>query len=76
MEKVTIEVKEPGQEGVYHIPGVHNMQNTLCGWVDVTDTEFDFKDHPCNCLECITALKKIKGLRFPKGYFSKYFSRI
>lgn len=59
------------QPGVYHIPGVHNMQQTLCGYVDCAGAEdHDAADHPCNCVSCIDALAAIKALRFPKGYFA------
>jgi hypothetical protein len=67
----TIEVHEPNQNNIYHIPGVHNMQNTLCGFVDVVTDEHDYEDHPCNCEPCIDALKKTRKLRFPKDYWEK-----
>ncbi len=67
METETVETEDtPGE---YHIPGVHNMQITLCGFVDVDYETHDYNEHPCNCFECEKALKKIKALRFPKGYF-------
>ena len=67
----TIEVVgENGQEGTYHIPGVHNMQNTLCGFVDVMTDEHDCEEHPCNCVACMDALNKIRKLRFPNNYWS------
>jgi hypothetical protein len=60
------------QPGVYHIPGVHNGQQTLCGWVDASgSTEHRASDHPCNCSPCIDAYRKIKALTFPSGYFAK-----
>ena len=68
MQKETVEPEDT--PGVYHIPGVHNMQITLCGFVDVDHDFHDYEDHPCNCAVCEQALKKIKALRFPKGYFS------
>ena len=67
MEKFTVEVEE--DIGVYHIRGVHNMQNTLCGFVDVSNNLKDAQEYPCNCHSCISALRDIKALRFPKGYF-------
>lgn len=58
------------QPGVYHIPGVHNMQQTLCGYVDCAGAEdHNAAAHPCNCGSCIDALNAIKALRFPKHYF-------
>lgn len=62
-----------GEEpGVYHIPGVHNTQQTLCGYVDAAGAVEHFaEEHPCNCGACKDAYKKIKALRFPKGYFTK-----
>lgn len=64
----TIEVED--EPGVYHIPGVHNMQNTLCGFVDTMCETRDAEEFPCNCQSCIEALAKIKALRFPKYYFA------
>lgn len=69
MERSTIKINVPGVDE-YHIPGVHNMQVTLCGWIDVNSKEFDYKKFPCNCFACKDALEKIRELRFPKGYFS------
>ena len=58
--------------GVYHIPGVHNTQQTICGYVDCAGVEtHDATDHPCNCEPCIEAVEKIKSLRFKKGYFEQ-----
>lgn len=54
-----------------HIPGVHNMQTTLCGYVDVIYREVSAVEYPCDCKQCIDALKRIKALRFPKGYFAE-----
>lgn len=69
-ETTTIEVGE--DKGVHHIPGVHNMQITLCGFVDVgTYTEHDYINYPCNCCGCQTALRKIQALKFPEFYFVK-----
>ncbi|MDR9836860.1 MULTISPECIES: hypothetical protein [Herbaspirillum] len=66
----TVEVQD--EPGVYHIPGVHNLQNTLCGFVDVSwSADRDAEEFPCNCEKCIDALAKIKALRFPKYYFAK-----
>lgn len=66
----TVEVTSE-ERGVYHIPGVHNMQQTLCGYVDCFGVErHDAKDHPCNCRGCIDALNDIKAMRFPKHYFT------
>jgi hypothetical protein len=59
------------QPGVYHIPGVHNCQLTLCGFVDIARAEeAPAREHPCNCGTCIDALKRIQEMRFPKGYFA------
>lgn len=72
--RTTIEVTDgPGGQtcGEYHIPGVHNMQATLCGFVDVSTRKHDSDTHPVNCLECISALKKIRALKFPKNYFAE-----
>lgn len=64
----TVEVDD--EPGVYHIPGVHNMQMTLCGFVDCSNQkDHDADTHPCNCIKCIDALRKIKALRFCKNYF-------
>jgi hypothetical protein len=58
--------------GIYHIPGQHNMQQTLCGYVDCAGAEDrDAEEYPCNCGACIGALKSIKALRFPSHYFAK-----
>jgi hypothetical protein len=58
------------QPGVYHIPGVHNMQQTLCGYIDCGgQVDHDAADHPCNCKSCFDALNAIKALRFSKDYF-------
>jgi hypothetical protein len=65
----TYQVQGEGDDA-WHIPGVHNSQLTLCGFVDVSYEEADFTDHPCDCSGCIKALKKIQALRFPKGYFT------
>lgn len=72
MAKTTTTIEVTGEDpGVYHIPGQHNMQQTLCGFVDCSFTEsHDAEDHPCNCKDCISALKKIQALRFPAGYFA------
>ena len=68
--KTTETVETPTETpGVFHIPGVHNMQNTLCGFVDVINQSHDYRDHPVNCRACIDALKAIQALRFPGGYF-------
>lgn len=56
--------------GVYHIPGVHNTQVTLCGFVDVMNDSVDAEEHPCNCPACIAAFKKIKSMKFPRYYFT------
>lgn len=68
MERTTLYNLET-DDGNYHILGVHNGQATLCGFVDIEHTCHDYADHPCNCADCIEALKKIKSMRFPKGYF-------
>jgi hypothetical protein len=72
MARVNTTVEVTGEErGVYHIPGVHNMQQTLCGYVDCSGVEdHDAEDHPCNCRGCIDALRDIKAMRFPKHYFA------
>jgi len=67
---VTQTVTVDDTPGVYHIPGVHNMQVTLCGFVDTTNNSVDAAKHPCNCVACISAFKKIKALRFPRYYFT------
>ena len=72
VESQTYETAE--RPGVYCIPGVHNSQITLCGFVDVQYTEHEASDHPCNCEDCIDALQRIKRLRFCRGYFSNNFS--
>lgn len=55
---------------VYHIPGVHNTQMTLCGWVDASSQECcNYVDHPVNCKSCVDAYKQIKAMKFPKDYF-------
>ena len=71
--KVTDTIEIEGEEhGVYHIPGVHNMQQTLCGFVDASGYRIHNSEHnPCNCRKCIEALTKIKSMRFPKDYFKK-----
>lgn len=67
---LTVEVTSE-QPGMYHIPGQHNMQQTLCGYVDCFGAEDrDAERFPCNCIACIDALKKIKALRFPSHYFA------
>lgn len=66
----TVEVS--GAPGEYHIPGVHNMQATLCGHVDPEWSKVhEACDFPCNCTACINALKAIKALRFSKNYFEE-----
>lgn len=57
------------EPGVYHIPGCGNMQNTLCGFVDVQNEHYHFDGRPVTCVACIAILKRIQALRFPKGYF-------
>jgi hypothetical protein len=71
MPRVDTTIEITSQErGVYHIPGVHNTQQTLCGYVDCYgDKRHDAAEHPCNCQHCIDALNKIKAMRFPKHYF-------
>lgn len=64
----TIRITQEGDDA-WHIPGVHNTQQTLCGYVDCMYEASDFESNPVNCYACIDALKKIKALRFPKGYF-------
>lgn len=68
METVTIHIDKDGDDGIYHIQGVE-VSATLCGFTDVSYSEHDYKEHPCNCFECKNLLKKTKALRFPKGYF-------
>lgn len=64
----TIEITSQ-EVGVYHIPG-HDPHQTLCGYVDCSGSvEHIYKDAPCNCSQCIEALRAIKALRFPKKYF-------
>lgn len=58
-------------EEIYHIPGIHNMQQTLCGWVDVPYEQHHYSEHPVNCRQCIDAYKEIKALKFPKCYFEE-----
>jgi len=69
VESQTYETDE--EPGKYCIPGVHNSQITLCGFVDVGYTAHEAEDHPCNCEDCIAALKAIRRLRFSRGYFAK-----
>lgn len=74
VESQTYETKE--QPGVYCIPGVHNSQVTLCGFVDVPYTTHEAADHPCNCVNCIDALRKIQRMRFTQGYFANESSSL
>ena len=53
----------------FHIPGAHNMQQTLCGYVDAGYQQRFYKDSPVNCTACIDALKKIRAMKFPQKYF-------
>ena len=70
--KITTTVEADIEEkGVYHIPGNFNMQNTLCGFVDVLHKEYDFEEHPCNCKLCLEIFKEVKAYKFPKGYFKE-----
>lgn len=72
MEKETIEViNEAGQKGIYHIPVSYNMQQTMCGFVDVKHKLHDYTEHPCNCKACIDVLKTVQKMNFPKKYFKK-----
>lgn len=71
MENKTIEILNEGQEGIYHIPVLYNMQQTMCGFVDVAHVIHKYDDHPCNCKSCIMILKSVQKMRFPKNYFKR-----
>jgi len=68
---ITVEVTSE-LPGTYHVPGQHNMQQTLFGYVDCAGAEDrDAEEYPCNCTACVDALNTIKALRFPAHYFAK-----
>ncbi len=56
METQTYQVLE--NPGIYCIPGVHNTQLTLCGFVDTVYTTHDAKDHLCILFCCFTKNQK------------------
>ena len=65
----TVEITDD-DPGRYHIPGVHNGQQTLCGWVDTSGAvDHNCIDHQCNCGSCIKAWMDIKAMKFSQYYF-------
>jgi pyrrolidone-carboxylate peptidase len=74
IESQTYETSE--RPGRYCIPGVHNSQLTLCGFVDVPYTAHEATDHPCNCVDCMDALTAIRRLRFARNYFANNSSSL
>jgi hypothetical protein len=70
--KITETIQCSEQTGIFHIPGVHNSQTTLCGFVDVPHDALDATRFKMNCKSCRQALLRIQALSFPRGYFAPH----